>query len=241
MFTNSQEVALKAQINCLYWDNTNPKIVEYHQKVMNYFNIPVVYTNKNIHHGIWIDEVLNTSDADIIGFIDSDCIPLTPNAIIEAINRTAEGYLVGNAQVTNCIKAKHDLFCAPSFLAISKDYYKKIGSPSAVNNKRSDVAQEITRAAVEKEKRIKMYFPTSFQSVPVGGIWRLSGYGSYGVGTIFDEKFYHLFQARFQKNVDLFINTCECVLRGDLKSINRQYDCKGEYAGILPIEDDYGY
>jgi len=241
VLADSKKIIMKAQINCLYWDNTNPKIVEYHQKVMNHFGIPVVYTNKNIHHGAWIDQVMSTTNADITVFIDSDCIPLTPDAIMESVKQCADGYLVGNAQVTNCIKAKHDLFCAPSFLVVSKDYYNQIGAPSAINNKRSDVAQEITRAAVEKEKRIKMYFPTSFQSVPAGGIWRLSGYGSYGIGTIFDEKMYHLFQARFQKNVDLFINTCECVLRNDLKAINRQYDCKGEYAGILPIEDDYGY
>ena len=232
---------MKVTVHTLKWTDNNPLILENHKKVLDHFQIPVNYTEENIHHGLWMDRVLNTFDSDIFVFMDSDCVPLTREAVDEAINHCANGYLVGNAQVTNCIKAKHDLFCASSFVVISKQYYEEIGKPSAVNNHRSDVAQELTRGAVEKEKRIKMYFPTSFQSVPAGGIWRLSGYGSYGIGTIFDEKMYHLFQGRFEKNVDLFINTCECVLRNDLKAINRQYDCRGEYAGILPIEDDYGY
>jgi hypothetical protein len=173
--------------------------------------------------------------------MDSDCLPLKREAIDEAIQYCANGYMVGNAQVTNCIRAKHDLFCAPSFLVISRPYYERIGKPSAANNRRSDVAQELTRAAVDAELRLKMNFPTSFQSVPAGGIWRLSGYGYYGIGTIFDEKIYHLFQTRFKQNVELFKDTAECVLRGDLASINRRYDCRSEHAGKLQIEDDYGY
>jgi hypothetical protein len=102
------------------------------------------------------------------------------------------------------------------------------------------MAQELTRAAVEKEKRLKMYFPTSFQSTPAGGIWRLSGYGYYGIGTIYDEKFYHLYQTRFKQNVDLFVETCELILSDRIDQINRKYSSREEWMGKLPIEDEYG-
>jgi len=232
---------VKVSINTLYWDNTDQNVIDYHKKVMKYFDLDVHYTQQNINHGLWIDSILTKGDADVFVFMDSDCIPLKREAIDEAIQYCANGYMVGNAQVTNCIRAKHDLFCAPSFLVISRPYYERIGKPSAVNNKRSDVAQELTRAAVDAELRLKMNFPTSFQSVPAGGIWRLSGYGYYGIGTIFDDKIYHLFQTRFKQNVELFKDTAGCVLRGDLASINRRYDCRSEHAGTLQIEDDYGY
>jgi len=231
---------MKVTVHTLKWTDNNPLILENHKKVLDHFQIPVNYTEENIHHGLWMDRVLNTFDSDIFVFMDSDCVPLTREAVDEAINHCANGYLVGNAQVTNCIKAKHDLFCAPSFVVISKQYYEEIGKPSAVNNHRSDVAQELTRGAVEKEKRIKMYFPTSFQGIPRGGIWRLGGYGYYGIGTVYDNKMYHLYQTRFVKNVDLFVETCGHILNGKLDQIDRQYDSRAEWMGKLPIEDEYG-
>lgn len=225
----------------LYWANTNSDIVNLHKKIMKKFDIDVHYTEKNIHHGQWIDEILEQTKNDAVIFMDIDCFPLSKDVIDETVSLLENDYMVGNAQVTNCIKAKHDLFCAPSYLGITKKYYEKIGKPSAVNNGRSDIAQELTRAAIDREMRLKMYFPTSFQSVPQGGIWRLSGYGYYGIGTIFDNKTYHLFQTRFQNNVNLLKQTANCILNDDLTSINREYNCRSELAGTLPIEDDYGY
>jgi hypothetical protein len=231
---------MKISIHSLRWTDNNPLVIEYQKKVMDYFDIPLNVTEENIHHGKWIDRTLHEVDSDIFVFIDSDCVPLKRESVIESIEFCKRGYLVGNAQITNCIKAKHDLFCAPSFLTISKDYYNSIGKPSAVNNHRSDVAQELTRAAVEKEKRLKMHFPTSFQSTPAGGIWRLSSYGYYGIGTIYDEKFYHLYQTRFKQNVDLFVETCELILSDRIDQINRKYSSREEWMGKLPIEDEYG-
>ena len=231
---------MKISVHTLAWSNSNPVVLETHKKVMNYFSIPVNYTQENIHHGEWIDRVLENTDSDVFVFIDVDCVPLTREAIDESISYCANGYLVGNAQVTNCIRAKHDLFCAPSFFVISKRYYEIIGKPSAVNNTRSDVAQEITRAAVEKEMRIKMHFPTSFQGVPRGGIWRLSSYGYYGIGTVYDNKMYHLYQTRYAENVKLFVDTCDHIIGGRIDSIDRKYDSRSELMGSLPIEDEYG-
>lgn len=233
---------MKVTVHTLKWTDNNPIILNNHKRVLDYFDIPVNYTEENINHGLWIDHVLKTFDSDIFVFMDSDCVPLNRAAFDEAVVYCSNGYLVGNAQVTNCIDAKHDLFCAPSFLVISKDYYNSIGRPSAMNSteNRCDIAQQITRSAVKHEKRIKMNFPTSFQGIPRGGIWRLSGYGYYGIGTIYDNKMYHLYQTRFAKNVDLFEETCNHIVNGKLEEINRQYDSRAEWMGKLPIEDEYG-
>jgi glycosyltransferase involved in cell wall biosynthesis len=231
---------MQVQIHTLSWENNNPIILETHKKVMSHFDIPVFYTIKNANHGQWMNSVLSSTTADIIIFLDVDCVPLKREFILETIGYCQRGYLVGNAQVTNCIKAKHDLFCAPSFIGISKEMYENLGRPNCINNERSDVGQEITRAAVEKEKRIKMYFPSSFQEIPSGGIWRLSSYGYYGIGTLYENKIYHLYQSRLQRNIDLFVQTCNHILEGTIDRIDKKYDSRSEWMNILPIEDEYG-
>jgi len=232
---------MKVSIHSLRWKDNNPLVIENQKKVLDYFGLQLNVTEENIHHGEWINRTLSTVDSDIFVIMDSDCIPLSYEAVMESINLCTKGYMVGNAQVTNCIRAKHDIYCAPSFLVISKDYYNTIGRPNCVNNRRSDMAQELTRSAIEHEKRLKMYYPTTFQGVPKGGIWRLSGYGYYGIGTIYDNKTYHLFQTRFKENVDLFVETCEHVINNKTDQINRKYRCIEEYMNVLPIEDEYGH
>jgi len=231
------------KIYTLAWTNNDPRMIEAHKKVFEFFNLPINYTFENIHHGVWMDQIFHTSDAEILVFFDFDCVPLSKEAVEEAISLAQNGYLVGNAGITNCIKAKHDYFCAPSFLAISKKYYEEIGKPSCVNCeiKKSDIAQNLTRAAIEKEKRLKTYFPTSFQTTSESnGIWRLSGYGYFGIGTIFDEKFYHLAQGRMSYNVNLFVETCNYIINGQNEKINRKYDSKKEWMNILHVDDEYG-
>ena len=225
----------------LCWKNINPKLLELHKKVMSKFDIEVKYTYENIDHGEWVNQIINTEKSDIFLFIDIDCLPLYRSVIEESIQFILNGYMIGNAQVTNCIPAKHDLFCSASFIGLSRDYYESIGRPDARGNSRSDICQEFTRAAVNREKRIKMYFPTNFQSIPSGGIWRLSSYGYYGVGTIFENKTYHLFQSRFTKNVQLFEDTANCIISDNISNIQKKYSSIDEHFGKLPIEDDYGH
>lgn len=230
------------KIYTLSWTNNDPRMIESHKKVFEHFNLPINYTFENLHHGQWMDHIFQTSDADILIFFDFDCVPLSREAVEEAAEYAKNGYLVGNAQVTNCIPSKHDLFCGPNFLAINKKYYEQIGKPSCVNNHRSDIAQELTRAAIQHEKRIKMYFPLFFQSTSeLSGIWRLSGYGYFGIGNIFDDKTYHLAQGRLSQNVDLFVETCNFIVNNENHKIKRTYDCKKEWMNILPIDNEYGH
>ena len=231
---------MKIQIHTLIWPNSNLRLLKLHKEVFNHYNISVNYTIEKIDHGKWMNSIINTKDCDGVIFCDIDCIPLNKECIFETFKFIEKNYLIGPAQVTNCIKAKHDYFCAPSFLGISKKYYESIDSPSFENNSSCDIAQQITRNAVKKEKKIKMWFPTSFQSVPSGGIWRCSGYGYYGIGTIFSDKIYHLFQSLFDKNIDLFENTVNHVLNNNHHLIQKNYISTDEHEGNLPIEDNYG-
>ena len=231
---------MKTSFYCLASDNLNIKFKNNHSKVMNYFGIKMNYDNRIIHHGIWIDQIMNESKSDIIFFMDCDCVPMNKEIIDFSIKMCENGYLVGNAQVSNHLKAKHVLFCAPSFMVISKDYYQLIGKPSATNNYFSDIAQEFTREANKKELRTKMYFPDSFQEVPDCGMWRMAGYGYYGIGTIFNNSIYHLFQSSIGKYEPLFSTACDLIISGKFSEIERKYDSKSEYRGVFKIENDHG-
>jgi hypothetical protein len=230
---------MKLSINTLCWTNSNPILKEYHSKVLSKFCYDVEYTHENIPHGMWMNKILNSKKADVYLFLDVDCVPMYPWVIQDTLEYVERGYMVGNAQVTNCINAKHDLFCAPSFLMISNDYYESLGKPNCNNNARSDVAQELTRSAVASSKRIKMYFPSSFQGVGPGGIWRLGPYGYYGLGTIFDESTFHMFNSRDNVSIEKFTSTCEKILSNKQNEIDRRFDSKLEYDGLLKIEDNY--
>lgn len=225
-------------IHTLCWKTLNPRVKEIHKKVMDHYEIPVNYWHETTEPGPWMNRIMETVNNDAFIFLDADCIPMNENALHEIIDYAKRGYIVGPAQVTNCIKAKHDYFCAPACLAITKEKYLALGRPNCGQNPRSDVGQEITRKAIEQEKKIKMYFPVGFDEVPAGGIWRLSGYGYYGVGTNFDNKLYHLFQSRFDKNLDLYEKTADKIIAGE--PIISKYNSKDEHEGKLAIEDNYG-
>lgn len=231
---------MKVSYHCLASSNLNENFRKNHSKVMNHFGIDMNYDTRILHHGIWMDQVMESSKSDIVFFMDCDCIPLNREIIDLSVQMCENGYLVGNAQVSNHLKAKHMYFCAPSFMAISREYYEKIGKPSAINNHFSDVAQEFTREANKREMRTKMFFPDSFQEVPNGGIWRMAGYGYYGIGTIFHNSIYHLFQSSVGKNEHLFSNACDLVVCGRSSEIQRKHDSKAEHRGLLPIENEHG-
>lgn len=97
---------------------------------------------------------------------------------------------------------------------MSRECYEELGRPSFRVNDRSDAAEEVTYAAERHGVRFRTLFPTSYERMPAEGAWPLGGYGWYGVGTVFGDGFYHLFQSRFGDNAQLFVKRCEEILDG---------------------------
>lgn len=228
---------MKLSIHTLYWDNIDRKIADAHAKVMYHFGVPVVYTKQNINHYDWMDSILTTSDADIIGFIDIDCVPVSLLYYYKILELAKLGYIVGPAQSTNCIPDREHIFAAPSFLFVPRKAYNYIGKPSCKNNNRSDCAQEITRAAENNKYPYRLLYPTKFEKPAGGGLWRLGNYGYFGIGTVYgDNGLYHLFQSRLSENVDLFVKRCDEIIKGTFDSTNFM-SSTDEYYGKLQIEN----
>lgn len=206
----------------LSWNNNDPRIIENQKKVLELFNVNINYTFENIDHGTWMDDVINSSNDQIIGFIDSDCIPTNREIIDFCINYTEQKKsFIGIAQVTNHIPPATHIYAAPPFLIINRDMWKNIGKPSLKCNSRSDAGEELSYRAEELGITYKTLYPKLFEKLPKEGLpWKLSNYGYFGIGTYFEGGIYHLYQGRYSDNVDLFCLRAEqiCYNKFDLSN-----------------------
>lgn len=210
------------EFHSFHWDNFNTDILNAHRRVMSHFGLNVQYTQENIPHGIWLDRVIGQSTAKVVAIIEPDCIPLNLDIVLQSAQYVYEhNTFLGNAQVSNHIHPATHIFTSPAFFFITPNCYKQLGSPSfnSIAGK-SDVAENLCYIAEQQGVRYRTLFPTCFEREPIEGIWRLSSYGYYGVGTVFADSVYHLFQSRLSSNVELFIKRCEQVIQGNFDSSN---------------------
>jgi len=215
---------MKLSINTLYFPNSNPKFIEAAKSVHKHFNLSINYWEMAARHGVWMDRVIENTDADVVGFLDIDCIPLTKDSILDIVKFVAKNKsIAGCAQATNHIPPMSHIFVAPCCFFIWKPLWLALGKPSFLETNRSDVCEELCYIAEENGVRMKTLYPSFFEREPEEGVWRLHNYGLYGVGTTFQDRFYHLYQSRFQSNVDLFIQRCNDV-------VNNKFSTDGMYS-----------
>jgi hypothetical protein len=216
----------------LHWDNVDSRILESHQSVMNHFGIDVQYMNMNIDHGTWMTSIIRNTNSDVYVFFDVDCVPLNKEVVDYSINYAIQNEsFIGASQVSNHIFPYTHVFVAPCFFVISKKCYELLGKPSFFPTMRSDVAEEVSYVAEECGKRYKCFYPTKFDGIPKkDGVWRLSNYGYYGIGTLYDNKIYHLFESRWGDHIELFQKRCNQILKGEFDS-SSMYDSKEEFYG----------
>lgn len=175
---------------------------------MNYHNLD------GVNHGLWMNNVLERSESDVIAFFEPDCIPLNKKYLeyIEYVynNKT----LIGIAQVANHIHPKCHIYAGPGFYCISTEFYRKLGSPTFLATRRGDIAEEVCYRAEELGWRYRSLFPTFFEREPSEGLWPLGSIGYFGIGTVYDNAVYHLFQSRMAQNIELFCKRCDEVIKG---------------------------
>lgn len=212
---------MKVEINTLYWDNGS-YLIESHKKVTEFLNLPVNYHNLNgVRHGEWMDYVLENSDSDIVGFFDNDCVPLNRNIVVYAVNYVATTKsFIGAAQCTNHIPPYSHIFAAPCFFFICRDTWIKLGKPSFLENSRADVGEEVSYVAEQHKLNYKALYPSHFEREPVEGVWKMGNYGYFGIGTVFANSIYHLYQGRMGTNADLFAERCSQIVSGTFTTEN---------------------
>ena len=212
---------MKVDFYSLHWDNVNRDMLDAHKRVMSHFDIPMNYHNLNgVNHGDWMQQIINNSTSNVVVVMEPDCIPL---------NKTYMEYIryahrletfVGIAQVSNHIPPKSHIYAAPGFYAISKKAYNRLGRPSFTETYRSDTAEEISYLAEEMGIKYRALMPTYFEKASSEGYWALSNLGYYGIGTVFDNSMYHLYQSRMAENIELFVKRCDEVIAGTFSTDN---------------------
>jgi len=205
---------MKIEFNTLYWNNTDERMVHAQKSVMDHFNIPINYYNEDVPHGSWMDRVCWNSNSDIIGFFDLDCVPINYHKIIECVKYVQKSKtFLGVAQTSNHISPKSHIYAAPAFFLVHKECFNMMRS-SFSETKRGDVAEEFSYVAETAGVKYRCLYPTTFEGEPTGGVWPLSNFGYYGIGTTFANTVYHLYQARFSSNIELFIKRCQEIING---------------------------
>lgn len=206
---------MKIEFNSLHWDNVDKDMLQAHKNVMQHFDFPINYHNVNMNHGKWMGQVINESKSDVIVIIEPDCIPLSRENVLKCIYYAyKKETFVGIAQVSNHIPPKSHIYAAPGFFCIRKSVYDRLGRPSFSETRRSDTAEELCYIAEEKGVRYRALLPTHFEKEPSEGLWPLSNLGYYGIGTVFDNTVYHLYQSRMAANIELFVKRCDEVVKG---------------------------
>ena len=119
------------EIHTLYWKDSDPKFYFYHSKIMKKNDINIHYTNENINTGKWMDEIINKSKSDIIGFIDIDCVVTNKYIVPKCINFLKKNKsIIGIAQVSNHIFPYNHIFVGPAFFFIHRQTWLDVGKPS---------------------------------------------------------------------------------------------------------------
>jgi len=204
------------EFHSLYWDNFSTEMLHAHQKVMQHFNIDVNYHAKNIKHGKWLNSIFANATKPIIAIIEPDLIPLNPEIVTTAIEYVQQyDSFLGPAQASNHIYPGNHIFASPAFFFMSNDCYKRMGNPSFESKKHIyDVCENVSYTAEKHGIRYRTLLPTYFEKMPREGAWSLASLGNYGIGTVFADSVYHLFQSRLTENIELFIRRCDEVIEG---------------------------
>jgi hypothetical protein len=223
------------ELHTLSWPNADARLETAQDAVFAHFDLPLRRHKRHMRHGVWMDEVMRTAQAPVVGFFDNDCIPLRASAVAEAVAYAAtHRTFCGIAQASNHIGTRAHIFAAPAFYVIWRQAWFDLGQPTFAETKRSDVAEEVSYVAEEKGLRYRALYPTAFEAEPTEGVWRLSNYGFFGIGTVFSDAAYHLYQGRKQRNVDLFVRRCRDVIEGTFTTAG-MHDALTYYPGrVVP-------
>lgn len=205
----------RLEIHTLAWPNCDPRLVQAHTETCAAMNVPVRYTFEQLPHGQWMDSVLANSTADVVGFLDIDCVPTNAAIVPSAVRYVSDSRsLIGIAQASNHIPPKSHIFAAPAFFFIWRETWDGLNRPTFSETQYGDVAENVCYAAEVAGLRYRTLFPTHYTRTPDEGAWHLHTYGVFGIGTVFEGGVYHLYQGRFTRNVDLFVEVCRSIIDG---------------------------
>ncbi|MEE3663326.1 hypothetical protein V2I52_15510 [Brenneria sp. g21c3] len=223
MATNHHLADPQVKIFSFYWNNIDPRLVNSQRKVFQSFGLTIEQHNRHgMDHGLWMEEILNTAkDNEIIIIVDIDCIPLNREAVQKAIDVAQSGAVFGCAQSANHIDHRY-IYAGPMFFAIKAETWRALGRPSMQASDKFDVGGQLTAAALQNNVNIEMVYP-SHSAVPK---WLLGDKYIYGLFTIYEDGYLHLFESRNKAMIECFIEIADEISSGGTQIDYRKYILK---------------
>ena len=217
-----------------FYGNDLPKeIITLQKRVFDFFKIdvdqiPFKDDLNNDRHACAIEDYLSSNnDWDSITLFDIDCIPISNDCIIKAIDIIKDNdTLYGNVQASNVFDInphKTPPFAAPSFLNFTKKFWEEstcknfkfthYPNPEGYLTE-VDVAEMFTRENEKQGKKIILAYPTKCYSDLT---WKYDGSFGYpkfslGNGTEFESGTFHNYQIRIPDKRVYFIKKCKELL-----------------------------
>ena len=180
------------QVYTCYNSNVSRELIDDQKRVFDLFGMSITQELTFHHHPSWLDsKIKSLKNFDVLVFFDIDCIPLKPGLYEYILNQIEDNNsIIGIEQAANHLDPNFVYAGAPC-IAITKEAYQKMGSPSFMNNHRADTAGELTFAAKEHGVNVKFFNITSSTTKQ----WKCGTDKYFGLGTVYDDWLYHQFQA----------------------------------------------
>ncbi len=205
-----------------YTENLPKKLREDHQKVCNHLGIDIQYHCEEAiddydtlytAHGNFMTSVMQQEE--VACFFDIDCLPYNLNHIQKAYDWAVENNsFVGNAQNISHTSMRNHIYAAASFLIVTQNAWKILGSPSFAwfvqNGVQIDTAQLLTLRADQIGLPYQLMYPIGYD----GDNHRLLGaYGQYGTGTLYPATYHYFRISEFKENIpDLWTERVNNIL-----------------------------
>ncbi|MCI5122752.1 MAG: hypothetical protein D3908_16505 [Candidatus Electrothrix sp. AUS4] len=211
-------------IHSLYWNNIHDDIVKYQNKIFSMMGVDIVqYCDHERNHGEWMDFIIKSADDnDIIFFADIDSFPTNIKFFDWVLSSVDLSTIVGVAQVANHLSEHDKIYAGPIFLAFYKRTWLELGMPTMVNTSQYDTAQILSDLAIKANVQLELTYPYSC----IEPRWSLSDRGVFGIGTFYNYGYFHLFQARHNKNVELYNSVAQDVLKSRPLDFEKYLRCR---------------
>jgi len=158
-----------------------------------------------VSHAECLQRCTQMTDADVVMFLDIDCVPINSAALPHLFQHASAGKLVGAAQRANHKNNGGHLYVGPFCMAFSRAKYFALGSPTFDETPRGDIGEELTYVWDE----VVMLRPTSVTT----SVWDLDAGQMFGYGTTYQDMFYHEFCSRITQHQTAFVNKCRNALQ----------------------------
>jgi hypothetical protein len=224
----------KTPVYSLYWSNLDKDIVDLQKKVFDHLGIPLVQELRDkMPHGIWMDDVIKrASDSDIVIIADIDAFPLNYAAYEKAITSAANNEIFGLAQAANHLQ-RDKIYAAPMFMAFKKKLWADLGNPSLTDSLNLDAGQSLSECAQKQGIPLRLCFPTAC----IKPKWPLHNRGVYGIGSFYENDFFHLFEARDRFGRDFSKDIFKAVADDLLNDRDLDFAKYLQYAKRKPLRE----